>query len=59
MLLLMFFAVWLLRTLFEMVWMIMPTSFLGSTFGITNNAKTEDDCAKEKSEVWGGNEHET
>jgi hypothetical protein len=40
----MFFTVWLLRTLFEMVLTISPTSFLGSTFGIANNDK--DDRAK-------------
>ncbi len=30
----MFFAVWSLKTLFDMAWTIAPTSFLGSTFGI-------------------------
>ena len=40
----MFFAVWSLRTLFEMAWTIAPTSFLGSTFGIANNDM--DDRAK-------------
>ena len=52
----MFFAVWLLRTLFETVWTIAPTLFLGSTFGIANNDKY--DRAKEERSEGGGGEDE-
>jgi hypothetical protein len=42
----MFFAAWLLRTLFETAWTFAPTLFLGSTYGIANNDK--DNQAKEE-----------
>ena len=45
----MFFAVWLLRTLFKMAWTIAPTSFLGSTC-VTNN----DDTKRREQEGGGG-----
>jgi hypothetical protein len=48
----MFFAVWSLRTPFEMAWTIAPTSLLGSTFGITKNDK--DNQAKEERRRGGG-----
>jgi hypothetical protein len=41
-------SAWSLRTLFETVWTIAPTSFLGSTFGIANNDITEDDRKEER-----------
>ncbi len=44
----MFFAAWSLRTLFETAWIIAPSSFLGSTFGIANNDNTEDDQKEER-----------
>jgi hypothetical protein len=34
--------------LFEMVWTIMPSLFLGSTFGIANNDNTKDYRAEEE-----------
>jgi hypothetical protein len=53
----MFFPVWSLRTLFETAWTIVPTSFLGSAFGIANNDK--DDRAKEERRGDGDIEHNT
>ena len=56
----MFFAAWSLRTLFETAWIIAPSSFLGSTFGIANNDNTEDDQKEEKGGAgWGDIEHDT
>ncbi len=45
-----FFAVWLPRTIFKIVWTITPTSFPELTFGIANNDYTKDNRAKEERE---------
>jgi len=55
----MLFAAWSLKTLFEMAWTIAPTSFLGSTFGITNNDNTKDARKEESRRGWGDIEHNT
>jgi hypothetical protein len=48
----MFFVVWSLRTLF-----VVPTLFLGSTFGITNNDNTSSKKKIERGGGGGGDEH--
>jgi len=54
----MFFAAWSPGTLFKTAWTIAPTSFPGSTFGISNNDR--DDWAKEERRgLVGEDEHNT